>query len=728
MLVSAKQLKKETNQMSERVDQEKKVGEIPMSDMAAIPPEEKPFINSITEGNIVGGNVNREKRKQTISAKGFEPTEFAYERSIGRNDSLYSNFAELIALTKRKVGRIVIIEDGKKTGYATGFMVSDRLLLTNWHVFRNKGMAEESEVHFFYEYDAQGYPLPPVVFKFDTTGFFNNETLDYCFVAVKPTDVTGKVSLESIGYLYLDKALGKIGDANEEKLNIIHHPQGDYKQISIRENTFVGIESTKIFYETDTAQGSSGSPVFNDQWQVVGLHHKSIAKMSADGKDYLDKGGNVIPILDDKIDITRVVWLKNEGMRISVILNHLSKKYPNNNLVAALAVPPPRENLNLALNVGSTLPDGRSNTIAVDDSGKNIEIRVPTNAFSAGNSIEISLSSKTIQAGNDLKTITPSTERKNELSTDKTNELYLEVAKAEKEQEADFSTCQGYDPKFLGVKVPLPQPKKAIKKQIARLKNNELELKYFKHSVIFNAVTKMPLISAVNVEGDLAKRLDNSKRNDEWLRDKRIDVECQLTDQFYAKSNFDKGHMSRFEDANWGDTEKDALRNAIYTCFYTNACPQVTDLNRAAGLWGKLEKAILEKGIKKESGKLARMIVFNGPIFSEEKDRIFKGLKIPMEFYKIILWLNEEGNLKATAFRLSQENLVDEIKFDESMRLAIEALDIDKDIEFKNYQCSIKSLGKLTNINFKYLEQYDTFKATNGGEENFIVATEAITL
>ena len=207
MQVSAEQLKKESNQP---VEEAGKAAVAP-----AISPEEKPLINSITQGNILGAQVNLEKRKETISAKGFEPTEFAYERAIGKNDSLYTNFTELIALTKRKVGRIVIKEDGRKTGYATGFMVSERLLLTNWHVFREAVTAEESEVHFFYEYDAQGYPLSPIIFRFDTSGFFNSEDLDYCFVAVQPTDVTGKVALASIGYLYLDKSLGKIGNVDD---------------------------------------------------------------------------------------------------------------------------------------------------------------------------------------------------------------------------------------------------------------------------------------------------------------------------------------------------------------------------------------------------------------------------------------------------------------------------------------------------------------------------------
>jgi endonuclease G len=605
-------------------------------------------------------------------------------------------------------------------------MVSDRLLLTNWHVFKNASMAEESEVHFFYEYNAHGHPIPPVIFKFDTAKFFNNEDLDYCFVAVQPADVTGWFSLESIGYLFLDRALGKIGEVNVEKLNIIHHPQGDYKQISIRENLFIDIDETKIYYETDTAQGSSGSPVFNDQWQVVGLHHKSIAKMSADGENYLDKNDQIIPVIDNKIDVTRVVWLKNEGMRISVVLNHLLEKNRNNEIIAAIAVPPPEENLNFGVDSSSAaFENDNANNM---NNSKNININIPTTALSSENSIEISLSSKKLNAQNNQAT-TPAAV--SSPAAARMDDLLLEVAKAEREQAIDFSKCRGYEPDFLGTNIPLPQPKEEISNQLARLKNNKIELKYFKYSVIFNAVTKMPLISAVNVEGDAAKRPDDSKRSDNWLRDRRIDPECQLTDKFYAKSNFDKGHMSRFEDANWDESESeaDALRNGIYTCFYTNACPQVVALNRAAGLWGKLEKQILEKGIKKEGGKLSRMTVFNGPIFDDVKDRIFKGVKIPMQYFKIILWLNDDAELKATAFKLTQELLVNHIQFDESMRIdEEEALDIDKNAVFEKYQCSIKLLSRLTNIDFKHLEQFDTFAPGNEEEEVLIEDVESLML
>ena len=61
-------------------------------------------------------------------------------------------------------------------------------------------------------------------------------------------------------------------------LNIVQHPAGEVKQIAIRRNDFVGPlegDANRFTYLTDTLPGSSGSPVFNDEWEVVGLHRGS---------------------------------------------------------------------------------------------------------------------------------------------------------------------------------------------------------------------------------------------------------------------------------------------------------------------------------------------------------------------------------------------------------------------------------------------------------------------
>jgi endonuclease G len=153
----------------------------------------------------------------------------------------------------------------------------------------------------------------------------------------------------------------------------------------------------------------------------------------------------------------------------------------------------------------------------------------------------------------------------------------------------------------------------------------------------------------------------------------------------------------------------------------------VPGLNRAPGIWGQLEKAVLEKGIKKQTDKdEIKMSVFNGPVFNEETDKIFKGVRVPMEFFKIIVWLDDAKKLKATAFKLSQKLLLSDVHFDESMRIDEEALDINKVVEFKNYQCSIDSISKATKIDFKGLEKFDTFKSKAGTNESLITSEESI--
>ncbi len=61
------------------------------------------------------------------------------------------------------------------------------------------------------------------------------------------------------------------------RLNIVQHSGGGPLQYAIRNNFFVQTGHTPEFirYQTDTEGGASGSPVCNDAWQAVALHHAS---------------------------------------------------------------------------------------------------------------------------------------------------------------------------------------------------------------------------------------------------------------------------------------------------------------------------------------------------------------------------------------------------------------------------------------------------------------------
>jgi endonuclease G len=284
----------------------------------------------------------------------------------------------------------------------------------------------------------------------------------------------------------------------------------------------------------------------------------------------------------------------------------------------------------------------------------------------------------------------------------------------------NYANCRGYLSNFLDIEIPFPKPKQSLRKYVAKLKNNnQTVLNYHHFSVLFHAVRKMPIVSVINVDGNPELRKDKTDRDDEWIRDNRLDYDLQLNDKYYASSGFDRGHMSRREDANWGATAELAKFYADLTCVYTNACPQVPSLNRSnrKGLWGKLESVILEKGVRTETGKSSKLTVLNGPVFAST-DPVFKGIQVPMEFWKIILWFDLNGKLRATGFKLSQANLVQEIDF--------EKLDFDTNPDYKVYQCSIESLEKLTGLELTYLANYDTYKNPNADESFTVISEESL--
>lgn len=647
------------------------------------------------------------KRRMTLEYKAPEPTDFAYERAIGKNDSVYSNFVELIMEAKEKVGRILVKKNSTLVGYATGFMVSPRLMLTNRHVFQTAADAQTSEVQFGYEFDTLGKEKAATAFAFRPDEFFySNEELDYALVAVSPTSRDSLTQLSSYGYLYLDPEKGKLGEVGKESLNIIHHPDGDFKQLSIRENLFTEITPTTIWYKTDTAQGSSGGPVFNDQWQVVALHHSGIPDKNAKG-EYIDKNGHPVPYIGGRIQESKINWIANEGIRISVILEDIFGKAGTNELVSQLKIKNDTARVSTPIIKNSEMVDSpRSNfdtTTPNSSANGDIKISLPASLLVPNANLSLNLS----RNGSFINLL-----HQNELND--TGALSLFELK-NLEQTIDYSLCKGYITDFLGVDIPMPEPTPALKKYIALPSHSDSsELKYYHYSVRLHSLRRMPAISAINVDGSPKVRLDNFKRKDNWLRDNRLDFNIQLDDIFYRNSGFDRGHMSRREDADWGDSAEIAKRNADLTCMYTNACPQVAALNQSSrkGLWGKLELTVLESGAILQGPLTNKISVFNGPIFRED-DPVFRGIQIPMDFYKIILWPTDQGEIKATAFVLSQEKLIKDIK--------LEQLDIHLNKEFKLYQYSIKKLREETGLDFVQIEAMDTFQPAASGKD---IATE----
>lgn len=626
-------------------------------------------------------------RRSMIAASAREPAEIAFERYVDGSQLVSINYLEIGARQSRPVGRLSYFDlVEQRRAHATGFMVSPDLLLTNRHVLRASTAAElagvirEPTVEFDFEFDVDGVSRQTVTHRLEPERFFHaDEALDMALVAVAPVDTTGTRRLDERGYLVLNGRIGKAGTG--DYATIIQHPDGKEKEISLRENEVLDRTlPTALIYKSDTAQGSSGAPVFNDEWQVIALHSAGVAKKAGDS--YLDKDGDVIPVVNGRIDESRIVWICNRGIKVSAIVAHLqeldastnhpllkifsSPSYTDARPFKSLPRPAPRAEEKALAAPPAAVPAAAAMPVLPP-----IDIRITIGG--TGQPV--------VQAQSGVAM--------------PTRLLDLDVEK-KVEDEQDYSTFLGFDEDFMGVRIPMPKPSAQLRKKLAALRDNPSSyiLKYEHYSTMQHAIRRVPVVSAINVHAKYRyATLGQGTRKDVWLRDNRIDYDAQLDDAWYAGSGLDRGHLSRREDAEWGTSEAAAKFAADRTCSYANAVPQVPSFNRANygghGEWGRLEWELLENGVEGESGKAGRLCVFSGPIFDDD-DPVRKSVQVALRCFKVVVWYDATGALRTTGFILSQADLVGNIEW--------EALHFDT--VFVALQHPLREIESLTGLSF----------------------------
>jgi len=185
------------------------------------------------------------------------------EKIIGANNLKSIAWLQRGLEVSRSVCRIVTPE-----GLGTGFLIRHGQIMTNHHVLSEPDVAAKSHVEFNFQEDAFGKLQEPLPYRLLGDGLQADLDLDFSIVRIEPG--SSLPSLESWGTLELtsDPPPG-VG----EHVTIIQHPGGGAKQIALTANQVVNVFEHRLQYTTDTLPGSSGSPVFNDDWKVVALHH-----------------------------------------------------------------------------------------------------------------------------------------------------------------------------------------------------------------------------------------------------------------------------------------------------------------------------------------------------------------------------------------------------------------------------------------------------------------------
>jgi hypothetical protein len=82
-------------------------------------------------------------------------------------------------------------------------------------------------------------------------------------------------------------------DTQDRKIFVIGHPQGGALSISLYDNLLLDCNEIFVHYRSPTHPGSSGSPVFNHDWELVALHHAGhalTAKLDGSGTYEANEG------------------------------------------------------------------------------------------------------------------------------------------------------------------------------------------------------------------------------------------------------------------------------------------------------------------------------------------------------------------------------------------------------------------------------------------------------
>lgn len=238
--------------------------------------------------DVVKKSVNAGEKPDWIAAT----TKDEYEKITGEQSTLLPiSFFEQGLIKGKAVARVLTPD-----GMGSGFLISEEShFLTNNHVFNTRDLAGSSQVQFNYQKTLSGLAAVAETFDVDNSVFDTSQDDDWSIVKIKGDPA------KKYGFLKLtNQPIGK-----NDFVNIIQHPGGEFKQIGLYHNLVTYVDANRVQYLTDTMPGSSGSPVFNSDWNVVALHHS--------GGFFAEPGTN------DRV-------LRNEGININKVIASLKAK------------------------------------------------------------------------------------------------------------------------------------------------------------------------------------------------------------------------------------------------------------------------------------------------------------------------------------------------------------------------------------------------------------------
>jgi V8-like Glu-specific endopeptidase len=237
------------------------------------------------------------------------PDDASVERLIQQSNSFLDLGKWLEAAGKLQVCvcRIEIAIEGGGRVFGTGFLIAPDLVMTNYHIVECIVTTEDHDA----TYSGPRATASGVICRFDYKVLSNgmtNQGLTASLAANwrvalspnNPQETEPTASQLDCAVIRLSKPLGELaigekpelqGDrrgwirlpqigvrpelADHSSLFIIQHPEGHPIKLALSTDAIQCINGnrTRVRYSTNTEPGSSGSPCFDQNWNLVALHH-----------------------------------------------------------------------------------------------------------------------------------------------------------------------------------------------------------------------------------------------------------------------------------------------------------------------------------------------------------------------------------------------------------------------------------------------------------------------